>query len=141
MSKIKRNLEEIREGFSILSGQDRLIYLVDLGKKIDLIDKDDEVNKNKIHACTSQTWVKIFINNGIVTLKANSESTMVKGLLKIIQTGFNGSEQKDILNFIDEFNCAEKLFEWMNIGPTISSQRQNGFIGSLNYIRDELNEK
>ena len=66
---------------------------------------------------------------------------MVKVLLKIIQTGFNGSEQKDILNFIDEFNSAEKLFEWMNIGPTISSQRQNGFIGSLNYIRNELNEK
>ena len=78
MSKIKRNLEEIREGFSILSGQDRLIYLVDLGKKIDLIDENDEVNSNKIHACTSQTWVKIFMNNGIVTLKANSESTMVK---------------------------------------------------------------
>ena len=46
MSKIKRNLEEIREGFSILSGQDRLIYLVDLGKKIDLIDENDEVNNN-----------------------------------------------------------------------------------------------
>ena len=141
MNKIKRNLEEIREGFSILSGQDRLIYLVDLGKKIDPIDEHDEVDKNRIYACTSQTWVKIFIDNGIVTLKVNSESTMVNGLLKIIQTGFNGSDQKDILNFIDEFNSAEKLFEWMNIGSTISSQRQNGFIGSLNYIRDELNEK
>ena len=66
---------------------------------------------------------------------------MVKGLLKIIQIGFNGTEQKDILNFIDEFDSAEDLFAWINIGTTISSQRQNGFIGSLNYIKEELHGK
>ena len=76
-----------------------------------------------------------------ISFKANSESSMVKGLLRIIQIGFNGSEQKDILNFINEFESAEKLFDWIKLGPTISSQRQNGFIGSLNHIKEELNGK
>tara|TARA_B100000575_G_C23058938_1_gene609659 strand:+ start:356 stop:781 length:426 start_codon:yes stop_codon:yes gene_type:complete len=141
MNNIKKNLKDIREGFTILSGQDKLVYLIDLGKKLDLIDIKDQVNENKIHACTSQTWIKLVYNGENVSFKANSESTMVKGLLKIIQIGFNGTEQKDILNFIDEFDSAEDLFAWINIGTTISSQRQNGFVGSLNYIKEELHGK
>ena len=141
MNNIKKNLKDIREGFTILSGQDKLVYLIDLGKKLDLIDIKDQINENKIHACTSQTWIKLVYNGENVSFKANSESTMVKGLLKIIQIGFNGTEQKDILNFIDEFDSAEDLFAWINIGTTISSLRQNGFIGSLNYIKEELHGK
>tara|TARA_Y100000768_G_scaffold386992_1_gene376855 strand:- start:7126 stop:7551 length:426 start_codon:yes stop_codon:yes gene_type:complete len=141
MKNIKKKLEDIREGFTILSGQDKLVYLIDLGKKLDLIDIKDQTNENKIHACTSQTWIKTIHVGENISFKANSESSMVKGLLRIIQIGFNGSEQKDILNFINEFETAEKLFDWIKLGPTISSQRQNGFIGSLNYIKEELNGK
>ena len=141
MKNIKNKLEDIREGFTILSGQDKLVYLIDLGKKLDLIDIKDQTNENKIHACTSQTWIKTIHVGENISFKANSESSMVKGLLRIIQIGFNGSEQKDILNFINEFESAEKLFDWIKLGPTISSQRQNGFIGSLNHIKEELNGK
>ena len=141
MKNIKKKLEDIREGFTILSGHDKLVYLIDLGKKLDLIDIKDQTNENKIHACTSQTWIKTIHVGENISFKANSESSMVKGLLRIIQIGFNGSEQKDILNFINEFESAEKLFDWIKLGPTISSQRQNGFIGSLNYIKEELNGK
>ena len=45
MDNIKKNLTNIREGFSILDGQDKLVYLIDLGKKLDLIDKS-ECNEN-----------------------------------------------------------------------------------------------
>ena len=141
MKNIKKKLEDIREGFTILSGQDKLVYLIDLGKKLDIIDIKDQTNENKIHACTSQTWIKTIHVGENISFKANSESSMVKGLLRIIQIGFNGSEQKDILNFINEFETAEKLFDWIKLGPTISSQRQNGFIGSLNHIKEELNGK
>ena len=134
MKNIKKKLEDIREGFKILSGQDKLVYLIDLGKKLDLIDIKDQTNENKIHSCTSQTWIKTIHVGENISFKANSESSMVKGLLRIIQIGFNGSEQKDILNFINEFETAEKLFDWIKLGPTISSQRQNGFIGSLNHL-------
>ena len=141
MKNIKKKLEYIREGFTILSGQDKLVYLIDLGKKLDLIDTKDQNNENKIHACTSQTWIKTIHVGENISFKANSESSMVKGLLRIIQIGFNGSEQKDILNFINEFESAAELFDWIKLGPTISSQRQNGFIGSLNHIKEELNGK
>ena len=141
MKNIKNKLEDIREGFTILSGQDKLVYLIDLGKKLDLIDIKDQTNENKIHACTSQTWIKTIHVGENISFKANSESSMVKGLLRIIQIGFNGSEQKDILNFINECESAEELFDWIKLGPTISSQRQNGFIGSLNHIKEELNGK
>ena len=73
------------------------------------------------------------------TDKATSESAVVKGLLKILQIAFNNSEKNSIINFINSFDDCNSLFEWLNIGPSISSQRQNGFIGSLEHIKRELN--
>ena len=61
-------------------------------------------------------------------------------MLRILQIGFNNSEKKAIIDFINEFDEPIKIFEWLNIGPTISSQRQNGFIGALLFIKEELNK-
>jgi len=137
MSNIKKKFSEIRDGFSSLDGQDKLVYLIDLGKKLDHIDSKDKIDENKVHACTSQTWIKLENNNSVI-LKADSESAIVKGLLRILQIGFNNSEKKGIIDFIGEFDEPIKIFEWLNIGPTISSQRQNGFIGALAFINKEL---
>ena len=138
MDNIKNNLANIRDGFSVLDGQDKLVYLIDLGKKLDHINESDRTEDRKIHACTSQTWLKLGYENNLVTLKAFSESTIVKDLLRILQIGFNNSEKKSIINFINSFDDPSSLFEWLNLGPAISSQRQNGFLGSLKYIKREL---
>ena len=39
MDNIKNNLANIRDGFSILDGQDKLVYLIDLGKKLDHVNE------------------------------------------------------------------------------------------------------
>ena len=137
MGNITEKLSHIRDGFSTLDGQDRLVYLIDLGKKIDCIDGADKIESNKVHACTSQTWVKIQ-NQDTISITVDSESSIVKGLLRILQIGFNNEQKKNIIDFIDDFDEPIKIFEWLNIGPTISSQRQNGFIGALLFIKREL---
>ena len=139
MDNVRNNLKDIRDGFSILDGQDKLVYLIDLGKKLDHINDSNRNENTKIHACTSQTWVQLNYEDELITLKAFSESTIVKGLLRILQIAFNNSEKKSIINFIDSFDDPGSLFEWLNLGPAISSQRQNGFLGSLEYIKKELN--
>ena len=48
------------------------------------------------------------------------------------------NKKRILLIFIDDFDEPIKIFEWLNIGPTISSQRQNGFIGALLFIKKEL---
>ncbi|HIF29746.1 MAG: SufE family protein [bacterium] len=137
MGNITEKLSHIRDGFATLDGQDRLVYLIDLGKRIDLIDETDKIESNKVHACTSQTWVKIQ-NQDTISITVDSESSIVKGLLRILQIGFNNEQKKNIIDFIDDFDEPIKIFEWLNIGPTISSQRQNGFIGALLFIKKEL---
>jgi cysteine desulfuration protein SufE len=137
MGNITEKLSHIRDGFATLDGQDRLVYLIDLGKKIDLIDETDKIESNKVHACTSQTWVKIQ-NQDTISITVDSESSIVKGLLRILQIGFNNEQKKNIIDFIDDFDEPIKIFKWLNIGPTISSQRQNGFIGALLFIKKEL---
>lgn len=139
MDNVRNNLKNIRDGFSILDGQDKLVYLIDLGKKLDYIKDSNRTENTKIHACTSQTWLQLNYEDELITIKAFSESTIVKGLLRILQIAFNNSEKKSIINFINSFDDPGSLFEWLNLGPAISSQRQNGFLGSLEYIKKELN--
>ena len=65
MDNIKNNLANIRDGFSILDGQDKLVYLIDLGKKLDHVNEAERTEHNKIHACTSQTWLKLNYENDL----------------------------------------------------------------------------
>ena len=52
MDNINKNFSDIKDAFSILEGQDKLIHLIDLGKKIDKINMEDKKDTNKVHACT-----------------------------------------------------------------------------------------
>ena len=42
MDNINKNFSDIKNAFSILEGQDKLIHLIDLGKKIEKIDIEDK---------------------------------------------------------------------------------------------------
>ena len=50
MDNINKKFSKVRDGFSILEGQDKLVYLIDLGKKLDEIDSKDKINENKVNA-------------------------------------------------------------------------------------------
>ena len=68
----------------------------DLGKKIDCINEADKIESNKVHACTSQTWVNIQ-NQDTISITVDSESSIVKGLIRILQIGFNNDQKKNII--------------------------------------------
>ena len=48
MDNINKNFSDIKDAFSLLEGQDKLIHLIDLGKKLDHIDSKDKVDENKV---------------------------------------------------------------------------------------------
>lgn len=139
MDKIVSNLAEIRENFSLLTGQDKLLYIIDLSKKLEIIPENYKTMDNRVKACTSQTWIKLE-NPKKINMVADSESSVVKGLLRILQVAFDGASNKEIKSFINSFENPVQIFEWLNIGPTISSQRQNGFIGAINIILEKTSD-
>lgn len=139
MDKIVSNLAEIRENFSLLAGQDKLLYIIDLSKKLEIIPENYKTMDNRVKACTSQTWIKLE-NPEKINMVADSESSVVKGLLRILQVAFDGASNKEIKSFINSFENPVQIFEWLNIGPTISSQRQNGFIGAINIILEKTSD-
>ena len=86
MDNINKNFSDIKDAFSILEGQDKLIHLIDLGKKIDKINMEDKKDTNKVHACTSQTWIKVK-NDGKVNIKADSESAIERDYCEFYRLG------------------------------------------------------
>ena len=59
MDNINKNFSDIKNAFSILEGQDKLIHLIDLGKKIDKIDIEDKNDTNKMEEELSQELISL----------------------------------------------------------------------------------
>ena len=69
MDNINKNFSDIKDAFSILEGQDKLIHLIDLGKKIDKINMEDKKDTNnetqKIVKRLEQVGYKILKNDNL----------------------------------------------------------------------------
>ena len=58
MSNIDEKLKTIKDEFSIFSDpRDKYVYLVDLAKMSNGISKEEQIEQNRIHGCTSQAWI------------------------------------------------------------------------------------
>ena len=118
---------------SSVAGQHKLLYLMDLSKKVKGLSKSDKNENTKIFGCMSVSYVKTYINNDIVEVQIDSESVFVKGLLYVLQLYINGQAPEDVLR-INEV----QLMKDIGLRNAITSQRTNGFYAALTKIKEDV---
>ena len=134
MITITEKLQSINEEFSIFSDpRDKYVYLVDLAKSSGGLSNDEQTEENRIHGCTSQTWVISQMKKDNFYFKTDSDAMIVKGLLTLIERSFNGHSAEEILS-ID----GKDFLSSVGLDRAISSQRTNGFSNAINKIQKEL---
>ena len=108
-----------------------LEYLVDLGKisqKNYL--KEDRVEENFIHGCTSRAWIKLE-NKDPIQINTVSDSIIVSGILYLLEEVFNGEPKSSI----DNYN-GQDLIDGLGLEGTISSQRLRGFAEAVRLMKE-----
>lgn len=105
---------EIVDEFSFFENwEDKYEYLIDLGKKLKDFPEDQRIDDNKVKGCQSSVWLVANRENGSITFKADSDSTIVKGLIAILMRVFSGQSPEDIVNakleFIDKIGLRQHL--------------------------------
>ena len=88
-------------------------YIIDLGKKLPLIDPSLKDDDHLIRGCQSQVWLEAEEKDGNILFTADSDAIITKGLIALLVRTLSGHEAKDIahadLYFIDKIGLQEHL--------------------------------
>jgi len=127
---IKEIQDEIIEDFSYFDDwMDKYEYIIDLGKKLPLIDEQYKDPTHRITGCQSQVWLHAEMKDGKVEFTADSDAVITKGIIALLVRVLNSQPAKDIadsdLYFIDQIGLKEHL------SPT----RSNGLLSMVKQIK------
>lgn len=127
------SLEEIFEEFADLDREDQSQYLLELGDDLPSFPAEARTELNRVHGCQSQVWL-IAETSGTepqaaFTIRADSDSNIVRGLIAILQAAFNSKTAQQILDY-----DIVGVFQRLDLQQHISPQRRNGLRGMVERI-------
>ncbi len=127
---IKAIQEELIEEFAMFDDwMQRYEYMIDLGKSLPLIDKQNKTDDRVIKGCQSKVWLDADLKGDKMVFSADSDAIITKGIIAILIRTFNNQTPTAILNsntgFIDQIGLKEHL----------SATRANGLTSMIKKIK------
>lgn len=128
-------IDEIINDFSVLDDwEDRYRYIIELGRKLEPLPEAERTQANKVQGCASQVWLSTRVRNENGTARFNfigdSDALIVRGLIALLIALYSGKTAKEI-----ESIDPEALFEKLELGSHLTSQRSNGLRSMVARIR------
>jgi cysteine desulfuration protein SufE len=123
--------KEIIEEFALFdSWDDKYEYIIDLGKRLPVLDPKYKTDENRVRGCQSSVWLVADYENGKLLYHADSDAMIVKGLISMLIRVLSGKTPDEIieakLDFIREIGMTTHL----------AQTRSNGL---LNMVRQMKN--
>jgi cysteine desulfuration protein SufE len=105
---------EIVEDFELFDDwTDKYQYIIELGQKLQGFPQDEYKDENKIKGCQSSVWLVTEYVDGRLIFKADSDSSIVKGLISMLVRVLDGQSPQAILDakldFIDRIGLQQHL--------------------------------
>ena len=110
--------------------EDRYRYIIEKGKAMPALDDALKVDATKVHGCASQVWMHPTIDNGIFYFDGDSDAIIVRGLIALLKTLYNGLTVATVVN-VDAVTELGKL----GLTEHLSSQRSNGLNAMVDRIK------
>jgi cysteine desulfuration protein SufE len=122
---------EIVEEFSLFdSWDDKYEYIIDLGKKLPLLEDKYKRDENKVRGCQSTVYLVADFKDEKVFYKAESDAVIVKGLISMLIRVLSGQSPDEIvaakLNFIREIGMMTHL----------AQTRSNGLLAMVKQMKN-----
>lgn len=133
MSTAVNSIEGLVESFELLGDwESRFSYLIDLGKQLPPLAATDQCEANRVQGCQAQVWLKFATEaDGLITIVADSDAYIVKGLITVLMAIYSGKTAEEILA-IDGQAELDKLQLASHLSPT----RKNGLYAMVQRIRE-----
>ena len=123
--------DDIVEALSFFDNwEDRYKYIIDLGKELPAMDPAFRTDENLVRGCQSQVWLLKREEGDRLYFQADSDAFIVKGLLGVVLTAYNGKTAQEIRQF--DINA---YFEQLNLLKHLSPTRGNGLQAMVRRIQ------
>ena len=135
MTNAPSEYETMAENFSLLPDQDeRLRYLIQIGRKLPPIEKSEQVDENLVRGCQSSVWLLCDQtrdgNETTLQFRGLSDAQIVSGLVAIVLSRYSGLTPEAILS-VD----TDSILEGFGLQGQLSPGRRNGLFSMLGRIR------
>jgi cysteine desulfuration protein SufE len=128
--KIEEIENEIVDEFSFFTDwTDKYQYIIELGHKLNSFPKDKMTDEYKIKGCQSSVWLVSGMQDGKLIFKADSDSTIVKGLIALLIRVLSNQTPDDILNAKLDF------IEKIGLRRHLAQTRSNGLSAMIKQIK------
>jgi len=128
--KIEEIENEIVDEFSFFTDwTDKYQYIIELGHKLNGFPKDKMTDEYKIKGCQSSVWLVTDLKDGKIKFKADSDSTIVKGLIALLIRVLSGQSPDDILNAKLDF------IEKIGLRKHLAQTRSNGLSAMIKQMK------
>lgn len=130
------SIEDVRSDFALLDDwEDRYRYLIELGRGLAPLPEALRTDANKVRGCASQVWLSSTTRSSggttpVLTFQGDSDAHIVRGLIAILFTLFDGKTAEDILS-----TDARAVFAELGLDEHLTPQRSNGFFSMVERIR------
>ena len=141
MSSTLPNFDELLEEFSELTEWDeRYEYIIDLGKQLPALPEELQIESNTVKGCMSTVWMVLGQDETAspekkVRIQADSDSLIIKGLIVVLLSLFDGHTPKEIIEQ-DE----RQIFTDLGLDQNLSPQRRNGLFAMVQRIKQRAVE-
>ena len=125
--------DELLEAFEdIQEWDERYDYIIDLGRELSELPAALQTKENIVEGCMSTVWLVIDSQgaDSPVSIQADSDSIIVKGLVVVMLAFFSGKTAAEILQS-DVSDFLAKL----GLNQHLSPQRRNGLFAMIKRLR------
>ncbi len=118
---IKETEREIIDEFGLFdSWDDKYEYIIDLGKRLPVLDVRYKTDENRVRGCQSSVWLVAEFKDGRIFYQADSDALIVKGLISMLIRVLSGRTADEIidarLDFIREIGMTTHLAQTRSNG-------------------------
>ena len=127
-----QSIDDIREEYDFLDGDDRYRLLIDLGRQLEPMPDPLKNDRTLVRGCQSQVWVyPIPGTDSTLHFLADSTSAITKGIIALVLTLVQDRDAASVLSV--DIESELKPFE---IEKHLSSKRTSGIPNMIALIRE-----
>lgn len=125
-------IDDLIDNFSFIDDwEERYKYIIDLGRHLPPMDDAVKTNETIVRGCTSRVWmIADKDDQGRFQVVADSDAHIVKGLIAILLSAYNGKTANDIANM-----DIEEKFRQLGLDQHLSPNRRNGFFAMVERVK------
>jgi cysteine desulfuration protein SufE len=127
-----RSLDDIREEYEFLDGDERYRMLIELGRELDAMPDALKTDATKVRGCSASVWVyPTKADDGTLHFLADSNAAITKGIVSLVLAAVQDRPAAEVA----QTDIAAKL-EPFDLRNQLSSNRTQGVPNMIALIRE-----